>query len=265
MEGRTVNDKLQNKLDQLTIELKERRRNYHDSLRNASLFSVIILVFFSLYSALISYKIREIATPSTVALLIAGELRDYFSDTLKTSRADFRRTAEDMSHSALLAVPVAIHAAGELIRESMAADARSAALEISEALKQPLRRNIDLIIAGAEPENNRKILQDLEQEELSFKGKSLMFPVPLAFGEHLRRIRLKQKSALSRQDLCDRDFILCWLFLTEHERYRDTRYARSWMDFSATVIRSWEDVMSHSPNQKNTKNKPMQNRMPVMQ
>ena len=266
MEGRTVNDKLQNKLDQLTIELKERRRNYHDSLRKAVFFCVIVLVFFSLYSALISYKIREIATPSTVALLIAGELRDYFSDTLKTSSADFRRTAEDMSQSALLAAPAVIHAAGELIRESMAADSRNAALEISEALKLPLRQNIDRIAAG-KGKVGREIFRNMDLKELSFKGKSLMFPVPLALGEHLRKIRLKQKSALSRQDLCDRDFMLCWLFLAEHERYRDARYARPWMDFSTTVVRSWEEVMNHSAAQvqKKTKNRPMQNRMPVMQ
>ena len=55
-----MTDKLQEKLDQLTIELKERRRNYHNSLRNVLFFCVIIMVFFSLYSALISYKIREI-------------------------------------------------------------------------------------------------------------------------------------------------------------------------------------------------------------
>ena len=51
-----------------------------------------------------------------VALLIAGELRDHFYDTLKDGKADFRRTAGDMSQSALLAVPVGIHAAGERIR-----------------------------------------------------------------------------------------------------------------------------------------------------
>ena len=58
-----MNEKLHDKLDQLTIELKERRRNYHTSLRYVIYFCIIILVFFSLYSALISYKIREIATP----------------------------------------------------------------------------------------------------------------------------------------------------------------------------------------------------------
>ena len=261
-----MNEKLHDKLDQLTIELKERRRNYHNSLRYVIYFCIIILVFFSLYSALISYKIREIATPSTVALLIAGELRDHFYDTLKDGKADFRRTAGDMSQSALLAVPVGIHAAGELIRESMDSDARSAALEISESLKQPLHRNIDRILADAAADTRTwKVPADIDLKELSRIGKRMMFPVPLALGEHLRSIRLKKKSALSRQDLCDRDFMLCWLFLVENERYHDTRKARFWLEFSATVARSWEDVMKQlaDPGQNTTKNSPMRNRIPV--
>lgn len=239
-----MNDKLQDKLDQLTIELKERRRQYRNSLRNVIFFCVIILVFFSLYSALISYRIREIASPSTVALLIAGELREHLSGSLKTGSADFRRTAADMSKSALATVPAGIHAAGELIRESMAAESRSAALEISEELKVPLRRNIDRIVSGKAGSADGKLTPELNLKELSSRVKSLIFPVPLALGEHLRTIRLKKKSALSRQDLCDRDFILCWLFLSEHERYRDARLVRTWMDFSMMLVRSWEEVMS---------------------
>ena len=259
-----MNETLQDKLDQLTIELKERRRNYRNSLRNVIYFCIIILVFFSLYSALISYKIREIATPSTIALLIAGELRDQFSDTLKEGKADFRRTAGDMSQSALLAVPVGIHAAGELFRESMAAGAQSAALEISESLKLPLRRNIDRILADAGAADNRKIPAGIDLKELSRTGKRMIFPFPLGLGEHLRNIRLKKKSALTRQDLCDRDLMLCWLFLTENERYRDTRNARFWMDFSTTVVRSWEEVMKQIPaaGQNHTKNSPMASRIP---
>lgn len=260
-----MNEKLQDKLDQLTIELKERRRNYRNSLRNVIYFCVIIFVFFSLYSALISYKIREIATPSTIALLIAGELRDQFYDTLKEGKADFRRTAEDMSQSALLAVPAGIHAAGELIRESMDSGARNAALEISEVMKLPLRRNIDRILADAAAADTQKIPADIDLKGLSSLGKKMIFPIPLGLGEHLRSIRLKKKSALSRQELCERDLVLCWLYLAENERYRDTRTAGLWMDFSTTVVRSWEDVMKHSAvsGQNNTKNSPMQNKIPV--
>ena len=262
-----MNEKLQEKLDQLTIELWERRRNYRNSLRNVFFFCIIILLFFSLYSALISYKIREIATPSTIALLIAGELRDQFYDTLKEGKADFRQTAGDMSQSALLAVPVGIHAAGELIRESMASGARNAALEISESVKVSLRRNIDRILADAAAADTGKIPAGIDLDQLSRLGKRMIFPVPVGLGEHLRSIRLKKKSALSRQDLCDRDFMLCWLFLAENERYRDTRNARFWMDFSTMVVRSWEEVMKQIPvsDQNHTKNSPMANRSPDKQ
>ena len=146
-----MNESLQDKFDQLTIELKERRRYYRNSFRNVIIFCVIILVFFLLYSALISYKIREIATPSTIALLIADQLRESFTDTAKADRINYQLTADDMSQSALLAVPVSIHAAGEYLRESMEYDARSSALQIAESLTDTLHRNIDLIAGSAKP------------------------------------------------------------------------------------------------------------------
>ena len=138
--------------------------------------------------------------------------------------------------------------------------------QISESLKVQLHRNIDRILADAGADTHTwKVPADIDLKELSRIGKRMMFPVPLALGEHLRSIRLKQKSALSRQDLCDRDFMLCWLFLEENERYRDTRKARFWLEFAATVARSWEDVMKQpgDPGQNNTKNRPMKNRIPV--
>lgn len=261
-----MNSSLQDRLDQLTIELKEKRRLYQKSLRNVIYFSVIILVFFSLYSAMISYKIREIATPSTVALLIAGQLRDHFENSVKTGNPEFRRTAGDMSQTALLALPMGIHGLGELLRESMTADEHRAALEISKILEEELHRRINVLMAG--PEKRKTMPGGLQPvpdlKKISRTGRTLLFPVPLAFGSRLREIRHKRNSALTRQDLCDRDFMLCWLFLNEHERYRDTVFSGTWIDFSGDVLRAWEDVVSSKPEpvQKNTKNNPIPKNIP---
>ena len=268
-----MNELLQEKLDQLTIELQKRRQHYRNSLRNAVYFCVIILVFFSLYAALVSYKIREIATPSTIALLIAGQLREQFADELKNDQTNIRRTARDMTQSALVAMPVSIHAGEELLKDSMTGSARSAALDLSLALKEPLKRNIDLILADRSPSGQRVAQLNerlVRQTDLAGKVDSLrtlLFPLPFAFGPRLHDIRLKKGAALTRQDLCDRDFALCWLYLNENERYRDgSRYAESLMSVTSMIIRSWEDVMKplEASAQNRIKNRPVQNNTPAM-
>lgn len=263
-----MNESLQDRLDRLTIELKERRRYYRNSFRNVIFFCVIILVFFSLYSALISYKIRELATPSTVALLIASQLRENFSETAKADRINYRLTADDMSQSALLAVPVSIHAAGEFLRESMDYDARSSALQIAESLTETLHRNIDRIAGRAAlPAGPDGGLSDEQIEQLIRPGRNLMFPIPFYFGGRLRDIRLKRNVPLTRQELCDRDFMLCWTYLNENERYRDCRYTGALMDFSSLFVRSWKEVadsLQENP-QNSTKNNPVQNKIPARQ
>lgn len=268
-----MNESLQDKFDQLTIELKRRRRNCRRSLRNIFVFCIITLLFFVLYSALICYRIREIATPSTVALLIAGQLREQFSNELKAGEADFRRTAEDMSQSALLALPVGIHAGGELLKDSMKREARSAAFYTAQQLTDSLHRNIDRMMA--DPSVSAEILKQVRLlpsgNGFDFPAdieRTLMFPHPLYFGGRLREIRLKKNAELTQQDLCDRDFILCWLYLNENDRYRDARYAKPLLEIFNLFVRSWEEAateMPMAPAQKNTNKIPVPKKMPAMQ
>ncbi len=264
-----MNEQLQEKLDRLSIELQERRRNYRTARRYVFFFCVIILVFFVLYSALISYKIREIATPSTIALLIASQLREQFSTDLVHERADFRRTAEDMAELALLALPVSLHAGEEWLREVLAQETRGASIRIASALRDPLRRSVDRVMAPDGPDSPRELVTPLLAEaadrQLTEKERTLMFPLPMDFGARLREIRLKEPSALTRRDLCDRDFMLCWLYLNENSRYLDCSIALPLMSFTSQLHRSWEYVTREKkPSvQKKTNSSPIPNSSPV--
>ena len=257
-----MNERLQEKFDQLSIELQERRRSYRNSRRYVFFFCVIILVFFSLYSALISYKIREVATPSTIALLIAGQLREQFSADRNKERPNVRRTAEDMAESVLLAVPVSLHTGEEFLRDSLSQEARAASVRIAAALRDPLHRSIDRVLAADHPDSARPLVEPLLEEvakrRLTEKESSLMFPLPMNFGARLQEIRRKEKTALTRRDLCDRDFMLCWLYLNENSRYQDCTVMLPLMSFSSQLYQSWEDLMKgkSSSVQKKTKNMP---------
>lgn len=267
-----MNESLQDRLDQLTIELKKRRVQYHTSLRHLVYLSVIILVFFSLYSAILSWKIREIATPSTIALLIAGQLREQFTNELESDRLNFRRTARDMTQSALVALPVGIHASGEFLRDLMRQDAEYAALNLSHSLTPLLQKSLEPLLSGGElpveaaPQAER-ILKSVPYLQAEKSCRTLMFPMPLAVGERLREIRMKKDGALTRQDLCDRDFMLCWLYLNDRERYRDSRYSVPLMRLTGLIFPCGNDPEQPALpiRQNSTKNSPIANSAPVRQ
>lgn len=263
-----MNESLQEQLDRLAIELKERRRYYRNSLRNMIYFCIIISFFFVLYSVLISYKIRELAAPSNIAQLISGELRGQFAEEMRRNQADFRRAAKDMSQSVLLALPISIHAGAEILKDSMSRDAHAAALDIAENLTEPHRKQIDRILSGSGNVPQQQDLPDTDMDSAIRNSRTLMFPVPLHWGGRLWEIRQKNGRGLTRQDLCDRDFMLCWLYLHENERYRDGRYA-GLMEFSSWIVRSWSEAMSRSGDfteaQKKTKNSPVKKTAPAMQ
>ena len=146
-----MNEHLQEKLDHLSIEIRRQHKRYRSSLRNIIYLSIISLFFFALYSAVISYKIREIATPSTVALLIAGQFREQFSaDPGKVSFLEARQTAQDMAQSSLISLPLLIPAGGILLRSSLDRAADNTALEISEQAEASLRSHIDKVLSFSE-------------------------------------------------------------------------------------------------------------------
>lgn len=268
-----MNEALEARLDHLTIELSRRRRQYRTSLRNLIYLAVITLVFFSLYAAILSYKIREIATPSTVALLIADQLREQFADELKNDRVNIRQTARDMAQTAVLATPVTIHTAGEFARRTMELESESAVLELADVLAVPLHDPVDRIVSSREMSFEKidamvkRLVDSPAFRQAESQVRMLMFPVPFAFGERLRGIRSKNGSQLTRKDLCDRDFMLCWLFLAENNRYRDTRYAECLMAVTKLVIDCWsESVSGNLPasGQNRMNSSPMQNRAPAI-
>ncbi len=264
-----MNDPLQSRLDHLTIELKERRKNCRNSLRKVFFCCILLLLFFFLYSALIGYKIQEFSDPSHLARLLAGDShsRGRFADEGKPPAKYLTRTAEEMSRIFVLSLPLGIQAGGDLLRNAMKQDARYAAFEISQQLTGFLHRKVDRIIESPAEETDIPEFVRALPAEMCGAGKTLMFPVPLSFGCCLREIRLKSESALTRQDLYMRDFMLCWLFLNEHERYRDTRYVKSLMELSNVFAVCWTEAAAESGSgiQKNTKKRPIPKKIPAMQ
>lgn len=261
-----MNESLQNELDRLTIELKERRRYYRRSLRNMLVLSAVVLIFFALYSALAVYKIREFAAPQTAALLIADQFRGKYLDPRSWTHSDYRRFAEDATQSVLLSLPTGIYAAGEALKDSMRQDARMAAVSIADGLTLSVFRALERIGSESVEESAEKILAETGVEQLTASGKTLMFPVPFAFGARLREIRMKNGRTLTRQDLCDRDFAVCWLYFSENGRYQDGR-CRNLMNLSLLLVRSWAEAAGgdFSTAQKKTKNSPVSRNSPVRQ
>ena len=259
-----MKDELQEKLDRMSIALKERRRHYRDSFRHVLWFCIIILFFFSLYAALLNYKIREVATPSTIALLIAGQLKEHFADQRTQDHRDFRRIAENMTDSVLLSVPAGVLAGNEMLKDSMREDARAAALDIAARLSGPVGRNIGRITEESTAGLVNRILSETDIDSLTASEKTLMFPVPFRFGERLREIRLKNGRMLTRQDLCDRDFMICWLYLRENDRYLDSRCSPL-TGLSVLFAGCWEEVgRGIAPSAQNsTKNSPARKAEPA--
>lgn len=253
-----MNDELKNKLEILTIEIRRQHKRYRSSFRNVILFCIIILLFFSLYAALISYKIRELATPSTIALLIADQFREAMVPDIKKSfEFDMRPFARDLAQSSLAVLPVIVPISGNFFRETMEQDLTLISNELMKHYKPALNQEIDKILASDKtvpnPSGNTadKISASVSPEEIA-KTVDAHFTFSLGhFCDQLRTIRKKNPAELTRKDVCARDLVLCWLFLSEGDRYKDAKYTAPLFELTGLLFKTYEEIGTVGQTQKN--------------
>lgn len=260
------------KLELLSIELRRQHKYGSKSIRHVLFFTLVLLVFFTLYTALILYKIRAIATPTTIALLIAGELRDETS----TQRSpllteDYRLLARETAHAMTSALPLLSGpvAAGKLhgvLSEKNLAGAEVCAERISA--DKTYTQILDRLIASpagsvlAEKEKDeyiRMLLGNDRPREAYTSFHPLRRFTPGYAAQRLRSIRQKDPRTLSEKDIAFRDFILCCLYFSENSRYRDSKYSFIFKLASPVM----QELGFSLPDQNTAKNKPVRKEAPA--
>lgn len=224
------------KLELISIEIRRQQKHYHNSLRHVILFSLILLVFFSMYTALIIYKIREVATPTTVALLIAGELRDEaVSDSSRLFSEDLRLLSRETAHGAVSVLPLLAGPVGEqkirtiLAERNLSGAGKIADLIISDKVYDAVIQEILLLPENKKlspQEKNRcltRVMSSLDSVPVE-TAHPLLVLTPGFTGERLRALRLKQPSEWTRNDEAFHDLVLCTLYFQKNRRYRDSAY-----------------------------------------
>lgn len=222
------------KLELISIEIRRRQKHYHNSLRHVILFSLILLIFFSMYTALVIYKIREIATPTTVALLIAGELRDEAaSDNSRLTSEDFQLLSREAAHGAVSFLPLLSGPLAEQKIRTLLAEKNLSAAErcAGEIFSDKAYREV-LLEMAKQPEHAKtspqereqrlaRILKSLERSRMA-ETHPLQILTPGFIGERLKTLRLKQKETWTDNDGAVRDLMLCTLYFQENKRYKDS-------------------------------------------
>ncbi len=244
-----MNPELKNQLEILTIEIHRQHKRYRSSFRNVIIFCAIILVFFSLYAALLSYKIKELATPSTIALLIADQFREAMVPELKKNvGTDMRPFAKDMAQSSLAVLPVIVPLSGNFFRDTMDQDLTRISNELGNQYTAAHKQEIDRIFKNQTnapvfaTDAAEKIAASVPEEEIK-RIVNTYFTFSLGhFCEQLRNIRRKNPAELSRKEVCQRDLVLCWLYLSEKDRYKDTRYTAPLFELTGLLLKTYEEA-----------------------
>ena len=242
-----MNNRIRDKLGDLTFELKKYHRRYRSSFRNAVIFYVFIIVFILLYASALGYRIQDIAEPRTAAALIGSKViaePEY--------GRDLDPVAELLAQSTLKILPLGFQQLGESVRSRIDASADELSRKIEEQYLPLLNSAVtDAVRADGGKELEQRLVSTLK-ERIDHRALDeylrTKFPCSVTyFHAYINRLRKKPVRELSRKEYVERDLLLCWLFFRDEDRYKDTTHASALFEITAPVSDALEEIAREIP------------------
>ena len=246
-----MNDHLEERLTDLAFELKKHHRRYRSSFRNVIIFYIFIIIFVLIYTTIIGYKIQELAEPRTAAALIGSKV----IVTPEYGR-DLDPTAELLAQSTMQILPMAFQYLGDSLRSEIDASADELCKKIEEqyvpVLNKAMAETIRRKDSGKDFE--KQLLDDLTDriDHTAFDEylrTKFIYSLPY-FHSYINRLRRKPVKELSRKEYVERDLLLCWLYLQDGERYKDTNHSAPLFEITSSMQSALEEAARENPVQK---------------
>ena len=246
-----MNDDLKERLTDLAFEPKKHHMRYRSSFRNVIIFYIFIIIFVLIYTTIIGYKIQELAEPRTAAALIGSKV----IVTPEYGR-DLDPAAELLAESFMQILPMAFQYLGDSVRGEIDASANDLCTKVEEqylpVLNNALSETIRLKNDGGNFE--QRLLGDLKDriDHTAFDEylrTKFIYSLPY-FHSYINRLRRKPVKELSRKEYVERDLLLCWLYLQDGERYKDTNHSAPLFEITSSMQSALEEAARENPVQK---------------
>ena len=242
-----MNNRIRDKLSDLTFELKKYHRRHRSSFRNAVVFYVVIITFIFFYASVLGYRIQDIAEPRTAAALIGSKViaePEY--------GRDLDPVAELLAQSTLKILPLAFQQLGESVRSRIDASAGDFCRKMEEQYLPQLNSAVADTVAVSGGKDLEKRLVSTLKERIDHRAldeylrTKFLYSVPY-FHAYINRLRKKPARELSRKEYVERDLLLCWLFFREEDRYKDTAHAAALFEITAPVPEALAEIAREIP------------------
>lgn len=246
-----MNDDLKERLTDLAFELKKHHRRYRSSFRNVIIFYIFIIIFVLIYTTIIGYKIQELAEPRTAAALIGSKVivtPEYGRDLDPAAEL----LAEPSCRFCRWRFSIWAIRSGERSTPRQMTSAQKSRSSIFRFSTTLCRRPIRLKNDGGNFE--QRLLGDLKDriDHTAFDEylrTKFIYSLPY-FHSYINRLRRKPVKELSRKEYVERDLLLCWLYLQDGERYKDTNHSAPLFEITSSMQSALEEAARENPVQK---------------
>ena len=221
-----MSNEINAKLESLEIILEKQRRKYKKNMIATIICYTVLALFVVIYTTYVMSQIRKLATPKTVAELIAMQVRDRIPELKGYITANTDTYAALMANETVNYTYSLIPSLGTLAKEELDTFSDTIVQELSRryspaldkyfALHQDtIRKELKTLSDREAAKRLSMILLETFNQELDLVCADLNKDVAKLQTE-INAITNKPNSQLNRREYTEKKFLIYWMFIAKH-------------------------------------------------
>jgi hypothetical protein len=221
-----MNNEINAKLEALEITLDKQQRKYKKTMIATIICYAVLALFVIIYTTYVMSQIRKLATPKTVAELIAMQVENRMPDLKEYVSANAGMYAKLTANEAVNYACSLIPSLGILVKKELDTFSDTIIQELSKkyapalneyfALHQDaIREGLKTLSDEEEAKRLSMILLEVFNQELDLTCANLDNSVA-KLQKEINAITNKPNSQLSQREYAEKKFLIYWMFIVKH-------------------------------------------------
>jgi len=220
---------INNRLDSLEQLLTKTQKSYRKNMKLTIICYIILVIFVICYTSFIMYKVKELATPSTVAELITIHVQNKLPELTSYLSNNSEKIANDASEQAVNYALSVIPTLGGIVEHQLDKFSDDIIAKISEeyipVLNEYFKLHEDEFMSTIENLSDEQTAIKLTQlmtnnfnKELTIIGDQLYLSSN-SLEKSINAITTKPNSELTQQEFAKKELLIYWMFLIKNQKY----------------------------------------------
>jgi hypothetical protein len=218
----------QEKIESLYKSVINEEKNLSSSLNKALIFYIIIIIFLGGYTVYLNIRIKELATPTNLAIAINTQIKNSIPQFARSIKAQMKPGAKQMAYQSVDSVKSMIPKATEFAKNQIDFYVDEMANEVEKKhlveLQKIFEESIDHVAKNKDLIKDNKLGKALAFDLSSRLDKELGNIINNSFINSVDKfrtevdsLRLKKITRMTKKEHAEKMFLVYWLYIVDNQ------------------------------------------------